>query len=256
MDTRVKYVQEDTTLSSNVLFAGRPFGEIHAGSTCSMPVNYRFAGMEFDSETGFYHTWFRAYDPSEGRWLSVDPLPGSPDTPQSLNRYVYVLNDPVNLIDPLGLDATCTYGEDGILRCRSDVGARDPGIGRLPGGRCIDIYIDGGYAGTMCPGPQYWGWDFPDWREERLERLLERLGDLGLGLRAPGQTFGQCMAVNANTFSLGGSAELAINVATGTSTSYSDYTSPVTGNQINTFFFGSTPEAAGTAAADAPSGIA
>jgi len=37
------------------------------------------------------------------RWLSPDPLAGSVFDPQSLNRYAYVLNNPVNLIDPLGL---------------------------------------------------------------------------------------------------------------------------------------------------------
>ena len=35
--------------------------------------------------------------------MSVDPLPGSVDNPQSLDRYVNVTDDPVNLTDPLGL---------------------------------------------------------------------------------------------------------------------------------------------------------
>ena len=80
-----------------------PFGEVQPGTTCSVPTNYRFAGMEWDSETSLYHTWFRQYDMNQGRWMSVDPLPGSPDNPQSLDRYTYVLNDPVNLVDPSGL---------------------------------------------------------------------------------------------------------------------------------------------------------
>ncbi len=81
-----------------------PFGEVQAPSGCSVPTKFRFAGMEFDDETQLYHTWFRSYDPSQGRWMSVDPLPGHPEDPQTLNRYVYVRNDPVNLIDPFGLD--------------------------------------------------------------------------------------------------------------------------------------------------------
>jgi RHS repeat-associated protein len=80
-----------------------PFGEFRPGTTCSVPTDFRFAGMQFDSETGLYHTWFRQYDATQGRWLGVDPLPGSPNDPQSLNRYVYVANDPVNLVDPYGL---------------------------------------------------------------------------------------------------------------------------------------------------------
>lgn len=60
------------------------------------------------------------------------------------------------------------------------------------------------------------------------------------------------MAANANTYSLGGSVELGINVATGTNTNYSQYTSFVTGNSVNSLLFGSTADAAGTMAASAP----
>ncbi|MBI4479919.1 MAG: hypothetical protein HY651_07830 [Acidobacteria bacterium] len=35
-------------------------------------------------------------------WLSPDPADGSPANPQSWNRYPYVLNDPLTLVDPLG----------------------------------------------------------------------------------------------------------------------------------------------------------
>jgi len=49
-------------------------------------TNYRFAGMEWDSETELYHTWFRQYDTKQARWLSVDPIPGTEDNPQSQNR--------------------------------------------------------------------------------------------------------------------------------------------------------------------------
>ncbi len=39
--------------------------------------------------------------------MSPDLLAGSVGDPQSLNRYAYVLNDPCNLVDPLGLEQ-CT----------------------------------------------------------------------------------------------------------------------------------------------------
>lgn len=47
---------------------------------------------------------FRYYGPRLGRFMSPDPLAGSVGDPQSLNRYAYVLNDPVNMVDPLGLN--------------------------------------------------------------------------------------------------------------------------------------------------------
>ena len=70
-------------------------------NTCAQ--NYKFAGMERDAETGNDHTWYRQYASNLGRWLSPDPVAGSALNPQSLNRYAYVLNNPTNLIDPLGL---------------------------------------------------------------------------------------------------------------------------------------------------------
>lgn len=62
--------------------------------------------MEADAETGLEHTTWRKYDSWQGRWTSPDPYPGSMSLgdPQSFNRYAYVLNDPVNLIDPTGLE--------------------------------------------------------------------------------------------------------------------------------------------------------
>jgi hypothetical protein len=44
------------------------------------------------------------------RWLSPDPVAGDITNPQSLNRYAYVLNNPTNLIDPLGLQCSVFTG--------------------------------------------------------------------------------------------------------------------------------------------------
>ncbi len=57
------------------------------------------------------------YTSHYGRWLSPDPLAGDISNPQSLNRYAYVLNNPVNLVDPTGLDSKCTVLADGTVSC-------------------------------------------------------------------------------------------------------------------------------------------
>ena len=44
----------------------------------------------------------RYYDPVTARFLSNDPVWFTPGTPQMFNRYAYVLNDPVNMVDPNG----------------------------------------------------------------------------------------------------------------------------------------------------------
>jgi RHS repeat-associated protein len=44
----------------------------------------------------------RAYDPDLGRFISADPLIQAPFQSQSLNRYSYVMNNPLSLTDPSG----------------------------------------------------------------------------------------------------------------------------------------------------------
>jgi RHS repeat-associated protein len=74
-------------------------------NTCATLL-YKFAGYERDVETGLNYAFARYQHEAWGRFMSPDPLEGSADNPQSLNRYAYVQNDPVNLVDPLGLIAT------------------------------------------------------------------------------------------------------------------------------------------------------
>lgn len=44
----------------------------------------------------------RVYDPELGRFLSPDPVVQAPYNTQSYNRYSYVLNNPLSLVDPSG----------------------------------------------------------------------------------------------------------------------------------------------------------
>jgi RHS repeat-associated protein len=44
----------------------------------------------------------RVYDPLLGRFISADPFVSRPTDLQSLNRYAYVLNNPLALVDPTG----------------------------------------------------------------------------------------------------------------------------------------------------------
>ncbi|MBK7203037.1 MAG: hypothetical protein IPH87_21300 [Anaerolineae bacterium] len=44
---------------------------------------------------GLYFYNARYYDPSLGRFASADTLIPNPGNPQSLNRYSYVLNNPL-----------------------------------------------------------------------------------------------------------------------------------------------------------------
>lgn len=94
-----------------------PFGELN--SSDSGVSTHEFTGLEHDAETNLDHTWFRKYASSQGRWMTPDPAGRksvNPTNPQSWNRYSYVLNDPMDYVDPLGLnncpDSEHTCGDD------------------------------------------------------------------------------------------------------------------------------------------------
>ena len=69
-------------------------------STSAYGNRYLFQGREYDYTTQLYHFRARWYDPETGRWLSNDPIGIS----GGLNLYAFCSNDPVNFVDPMGLD--------------------------------------------------------------------------------------------------------------------------------------------------------
>jgi len=78
----------------------KPFGEADVNVN-TFENRFRFPGQYFDAETGLHYNWHRFYDPAIGRYLRADPIGLAGMDP---NLYGYVLNDPVNLIDPFGLE--------------------------------------------------------------------------------------------------------------------------------------------------------
>jgi RHS repeat-associated protein len=83
---------------------------------------FGFAGGLYEPATQLVRFGARDYDPEMGRWTSKDPiLFDGGDT----NLYGYVLNDPVNLIDPNGMEfgTGCTW-ENAAEKYRIDVKRR------------------------------------------------------------------------------------------------------------------------------------
>ena len=107
-------VDETGSLSSIKRHDYLPFGEeIGAGvggrttQQGYVPDNVRqgFGKYEKDSETGLDYAQARYYANAQGRFTSVDPLMESirPSNPQTMNRYTFVLNNPLRYVDPNGL---------------------------------------------------------------------------------------------------------------------------------------------------------
>ena len=61
---------------------------------------YTFQGRIIDWDTGLYNFRARWYDAETGRWCSKDPL----GIAGGLNQYEAFGNNPINFIDPFGLE--------------------------------------------------------------------------------------------------------------------------------------------------------
>ena len=64
---------------------------------------FGYAGGIYDSATGLVRFGARDYDAETGRWTSKDPVGLSGG---SSNLYAYAFEDPINEVDPSGLQAT------------------------------------------------------------------------------------------------------------------------------------------------------
>ena len=64
---------------------------------------YRYAGYQYDKETGLYYLIARYYQPESGVFLSQDPDPGDSDDILTQNGYTYVSNNPIKYTDPDGM---------------------------------------------------------------------------------------------------------------------------------------------------------
>jgi RHS repeat-associated protein len=112
--------------------------------TTACPPAYRFAGYEFDSETGLYYAFARYYSPLLGRFLSTDPIGGSVGNLQSLNAYAYVLNNPANFTDPSGAVCSGNMGQNRDTPCNpaNSGGGGGSGYGFFGGGWSLFNFLD------------------------------------------------------------------------------------------------------------------
>ncbi|MEX2208796.1 MAG: RHS repeat-associated core domain-containing protein [Myxococcota bacterium] len=88
--------RSDGSLLERVVY--RPYGEaIAVAGGAASPPEFGYTGQRFEQGLGIYDYGARWYDPVLGRFLQPDSIVPSPTNPQSLNRYAYVLNNPISV---------------------------------------------------------------------------------------------------------------------------------------------------------------
>ena len=95
---RVVVDQNGTVEETNHYY---PFGGVFASTASVQP--YKYNGKEFDLKKGlnWYDYGARMYDPALGRFTTMDPMA---ESYYAASTYVYCGNNPVNRIDPNGMD--------------------------------------------------------------------------------------------------------------------------------------------------------
>jgi RHS repeat-associated protein len=206
----------ETVTDTNGQVVGRqqfePFGARISAAIPGIRLGYQ--GAEHDDELGLINMNGRIYDPSQYRFITVDPLVGNPLFSQDLNRYAFVRNSPLNLTDPSGLDAEqANDGEDpppnpcgGSTYCApgEDPGTRQPtGPYDLPAGPPVpdpdpspspaDSSGPGDSSGSADDNGSHsappGGWYRPDVPPGEISPTspLDRNGNLGQAIGQPGQ---------------------------------------------------------------------
>ncbi|MDQ7008638.1 MAG: RHS repeat-associated core domain-containing protein, partial [Acidobacteriota bacterium] len=125
-----------------------PFG---MGATVEESGDQRmkFTGHERDGEVELDYMLARYYGANLGRFLSVDPVQGTPEDPQSWNLYPYVTNNPLRFNDPTGED-----GNDVANWIDDKVGTITSSVQASVGSGVVGVLVDAAVstAGDLVSG--------------------------------------------------------------------------------------------------------
>lgn len=131
-------------------------------------LNLGLPGQYFDAETGHWYNMFRNYDGNEGRYLESDPIGLS----GGINTYAYGSNNPLQRIDPMGLDDTF------CMRNRAMCGLGTPGTPDY-------VHVSAGlYIGTVSLTYTKNGTLFAGWGAAHSDPKSLVSGKVGLSLTA------------------------------------------------------------------------
>jgi len=130
----------------------RPYGTPAIGL---LPSGPGYAGHVFDPDAELSYMQARYYDPSVGRFLSVDPKTAMAGVPDTFSSYAYVSDNPINRTDPTGTYACDTAKDKDQCEAISKARARAANAARSysrrsPQGKALNKILD--FYGTENDG--------------------------------------------------------------------------------------------------------
>jgi RHS repeat-associated protein len=92
-----------------------PFGNTLSRSGALADANlYRFSSKEYHEPSGLVYYLYRFYDPNLQRFVNRDPI----EETGGVNLYGFLYNDPLNWIDPLGLEGSVDFKARAQCLCK------------------------------------------------------------------------------------------------------------------------------------------
>jgi RHS repeat-associated protein len=100
------------------------WGNRSSNQIVSNPVDadFGYTGHYLHERSGCVLASFRFYDPANARWLSRDPIGEN----GGINLYGYVANNPINMVDPLGLATAGSLSPSGAV-AMAEIAAMEAG---------------------------------------------------------------------------------------------------------------------------------
>ena len=138
-----------TTTASRTIYsdsAYAPFGEQYVPYGTA---DASFTGQNSDTNSTLYDFTFREHSPTQGRWISPDPAGMSavdPTSPQTWNRYEYVINNPLAFVDPLGLCGEPASNSGWVFVAFAACPNPDPNPSYSPCGPGLGYFVLNGYV--------------------------------------------------------------------------------------------------------------
>jgi RHS repeat-associated protein len=207
-------------------YAYDPFGRPVNASVSDNRFRYLGRHGVVDEQNGLNYIRARYYSTRRGRFVTKDPTGGNDGDSQSLNRYVYALNNPVRLVDISGLSAQEASGP--VLVFASSDGSRfhnyliSPSTGGLAtqmAGSTPQMQSGGFNLGGSALGTRVLGLGdvthsvlTTEWAKKALQfngsqlGVLTSLAKAGIALNLAGNIFEQIGSVN-DVNSLTGAAQ-------------------------------------------------